>query len=567
MQIRQDYVNIGSDERPQLVHYRTTGAGAALVMLHASPMSSAALIPFIRVAAQFATVIAPDTPGYGSSDPLREPTEDLSGYVAALHTFCGRLGLESFGLYGTATGAQIAIEYAKTHPHKLSYLVLDNAAHFTDEEKRGIVSGYFPNLTPDATGSHLTRIWSMARDQCVFFPWQQTTPETRLPAGGVHVDVIHQMAMEFLQAGKDYDRAYRAAFANEKMERVQPITVPVIIMRWEGSILKPYSDRFDSVEWPENFTMLHCGPSREQRVEAFKSIFSERMALGYGKECPVPGSEESGVLGKGLLDLDGGQCHYLSAGDKQLPPLLMLHDIGASQRALAAQVDSLSEQYHVVAPDLPGHGLSYLPDAGQRGIESIVDTLVELVDTLRWSRFRLAAEKGSAALAVELAIRLGQSVQELRLLDPIDYAALIGEWELDRLCPDFKRDAEGTHFLKTWHWLRDRQLFWPWYAADAAHALPGQANLDADYLTERVMEFWQAHRVANELWQQVLIYPLAAHLDRLGGTVELCMTATDPLVEVGRRSLRGRNCTLILNDRDSGASMPRYVADRGRKPV
>ena len=215
MRIKQDYVNVGTEQRPQLIHFRSAGTGPALLMLHASPMSSAALLPFIRLAAEFTTVIAPDTPGYGWSDPLREPTGDLTGYVAALHAFIERLGLESFGLYGTATGAQIAIEFSKTYGARVDYLILDNAAHFTNEERESIVSGYFPDLTPDVTGSHLTRIWSVARDQCMFFPWHQTIPETRLPAGGVNVDVVHQMAMEFLQAGEDYDRAYRAAFANE----------------------------------------------------------------------------------------------------------------------------------------------------------------------------------------------------------------------------------------------------------------------------------------------------------------------------------------------------------------
>ena len=548
MRVKQGYVNIGAEERPQLVHFRSAGTGPALVMLHASPMSSAALLPFIQVAAEFNTVIAPDTPGYGWSDPLREPTGDLSGYVAALHSFTECLGLQSFGLYGTATGAQIAIEFSKSYGAKVDYLVLDNVAHFTDEERDSIVSGYFPDLTPDPTGSHLTRIWSVARDQCVFFPWHQTTPETRLPAGGVNTDVVHQMAMEFLQAGKDYDRAYRAAFANEKMERVRPITVPVIILRWQGSILKPYTDRFDSMEWPDNFTMLHSGPSRAQRSQAFKSIFSERITGTQGKDCRLPPSDKDVITGKGFIDLNSGQCHYLSAGDRQLPPLLALHDIGASQRSLTARVTALSGQYHIVAPDLPGHGLSYLPEQGQRGIDHMVDALVELVDTLDWGRFRILAEKGSATIAVALAGRLGQSVQELKLLNPVDYAALAGNGEIARLCPDLKPDAEGTHLLKTWHLLRDRQLFWPWYTADAEHALPGQANLDADYLTGRVTEFWQAHPVLDELLQQILNYPLATHLDRLGCVVDLCMAATDPSVEVGRRSMPARDFTLIPND-------------------
>ena len=536
---------MGSEQRPQLIHYRTAGTGPALVMLHASPMSSAALLPFIGVAAEHATVIAPDTPGYGWSDPLPEPGRDLSGYVAALHAFAERLGLERFSLYGTATGAQIAIEFSKTHAAKVDGLVLDNAAHFTDEEKEGIVAGYFPDLTPDATGSHLTKIWSVARDQCVFFPWHQATPGTRLPAGGVNTRAVHQMAMEFLQAGKDYDRAYRAAFANETIERVRPITVPVTIMRWEGSILKPYTDRFDSVEWPDNFTMLHSGPTREQRVEAFRSLVAEGLTRTRREERHSSPSKTTPAPGKGFLDLGAGQCHYRCAGDAALPPLLALHDTGSSQRSLAGLVDSLAARYRVVAPDLPGHGLSYLPEAGQRGLESAVQAMVDLVSSCNWNRFGILAERDSAAIAVQLAERLGNSVSRLILLNPVDYRALAGEWDTGKLCRELEPDAEGAHFLKTWHLLRDRQLFWPWYAADADHALPGQPNLDAHYLTGRVTEFWQACPALNELAPEAVNYPLAAHLDRLGCNVDLCMTVTDPLAEVGRRSLPGRSCTLL----------------------
>ena len=537
MQIRQNYIDIGSDKAPQQVHFRTAGSGPALVMLHASPMSSAALAPFIRVAAEFNTVIAPDTPGYGWSDPLREPGEDLSGYVAALHTFTSRLGLDRFGLYGTATGAQIAIEFSKTYSAILDYLILDNAAHFTDEERARIVAGYFPDLTPELTGSHLTRTWSVARDQGLFFPWHQTTAETRLPGGGVNTEMTQQMAMEFLQAGKDYDRAYRAAFANEKMERVQPITVPVTIMRWQGSILKPYTDRFDSVEWPGNFSMLHCGPSREQRSSAFRSIVTEQASRSQGNSPQLNSSDTTLRTGKGFLHLDTGLYHYFCAGDTQQPALLALHNLGSSQRSLAGRVAGLSAQYHTVVPDLPGHGLSFRPETGQASINGLAGALVELVQALGWNRFAVLADKDSAAIAVEVAQRQGQFIEKLMLVNPVDYAALSDEWELEEFCPDFIPDTDGSHLLKTWHWLRDRQLFWPWYARDAGHALAGQCNLNADYLTARVTEFWQAQPVVSELRHELMSYPLTTRLERLDCAVELCLTETEPLLEVARRSL------------------------------
>ena len=133
-------------------------------------------------------------------------------------------------------------------------------------------------------------------------------------------------------------------------------------------------------------------------------------------------------------------------------------------------------------------------------------------------------------------------------MNPVDYAALAHEWEPERFYPDFTPDAEGAHLLKTWHWLRDGQLFWPWYAADAGYALLGLPNLDADYLSARVTEFWQARPVLDELRQEVINYPLAARLDTLNCPVELYATETDPLAEVCRRSLPDRGFTAIMNE-------------------
>ncbi len=537
--ITQDYVNIGSAEQPQQVHFRRAGAGPPLVMLHASPMSSAAVLPFLEVAAEFCTVLAPDTPGYGWSEPLPQPGSDLTGYVAALHEFTQGLGLHSFGLYGTATGAQIAIEFSKIHSARVDYLILDNAAHFTDAERDRIVCGYFPDLTPDPTGSHLTRLWSMARDQCVFFPWHQTGPATRLPGGGVNTEVVQQLAMDFLRAGKDYDRAYRAAFANETMERVQPITVPTIIMRWQGSILKPYTDRFDSVQWPDHFTMLHCGPTRAQRTQGFRRIFTEQRAQAHSRDCRIDRTDPRRRAGRGFIELDSGRCHYQAAGAAQQPPVLALHDVGSSQRALSAATLARSGSCHVIAPDLPGHGLSQPVPAGRGGISGVVDNLAELVETLGWSSLQIQAEQDSAALAVELARRLGAAVTALKLVEPLDYVALAAEWDWPRLRPDFMPDSASAHLLQTWHWLRDRQLYWPWYARDATHALPGEPRLEAHYLNARLTEFWQAAPGLDELRREIVNYPLTTNSGKLNCTVELCRTTEHPLAAVGRRSMAG----------------------------
>ena len=60
------------------VHYRRAGSGPPVVLLHQSPKTSEELVPLIAVLAEHFTVFAPDTPGYGLSDPIAAP--DKSGY-------------------------------------------------------------------------------------------------------------------------------------------------------------------------------------------------------------------------------------------------------------------------------------------------------------------------------------------------------------------------------------------------------------------------------------------------------------------------------------------------------
>ena len=117
---------------------------------------------------------APDTPGYGWSDAMPKSDPTAEDYARLLERVRGALKLERFALYGTATGAQIAIEYAKLFPDQVSFLVLDNAAHFTDAERDDITAGYFPDLQPDPFGSHLTKIWSIAPRPRGVFPLEQT---------------------------------------------------------------------------------------------------------------------------------------------------------------------------------------------------------------------------------------------------------------------------------------------------------------------------------------------------------------------------------------------------------
>lgn len=250
-------------------HYRTAGEGGPLVLLHPSPLSSAFMVPVIDTAKDLFRVIALDTPGYGGSDPLPEPAEDLAPYCDWLAAVLDAFGFERIVLHGSATGAQVAIEFAIARPERVTALVLENAVHFEDEERADIMANYFPSLAPQADGAHLLEAWRMADGLFRGFPWYQAPMDGPAPP----VDLVHATAMAYLVAGEDYARAYRAAFNNERAERLAQVPVPTTVMRWAGSLLKEQADRFDAFDWPAHITMRYSEASVEARFGALRSVF------------------------------------------------------------------------------------------------------------------------------------------------------------------------------------------------------------------------------------------------------------------------------------------------------
>ena len=69
-----------------------------------------------------------------------------------------------------------------------------------------------------------------------------------------------------------------------------------------------------------------------------------------------------------FVDLPGGiHMHYREQGqDAQSPTVLLVHGFSASLHTWEPWVERLSEDYHVVSLDLPGHGLTRAP-AGSSG--------------------------------------------------------------------------------------------------------------------------------------------------------------------------------------------------------
>ncbi|MBP6457200.1 MAG: alpha/beta fold hydrolase, partial [Pseudoxanthomonas sp.] len=102
--IQRRFVSINGRQ----VHYRIAGRGPVLLLIHQSPQNSRMWLAAQQRFADRYTVIAPDTPGFGYSDPLPGNPMTIAEFGAATLAFADAIGLQRFAVSGMHTGGLIA---------------------------------------------------------------------------------------------------------------------------------------------------------------------------------------------------------------------------------------------------------------------------------------------------------------------------------------------------------------------------------------------------------------------------------------------------------------------------
>jgi pimeloyl-ACP methyl ester carboxylesterase len=109
------------------------------------------------------------------------------------------------------------------------------------------------------------------------------------------------------------------------------------------------------------------------------------------------------------------QLSYLEwSGNK---PLLLLHGLADHGLVWSNLGEYLAKDYHIIAPDLRGHGDSSKPDNGYFFDDYIADLEV-LLKYLRWENAQIVSHSWSAKLACIWATKSPQYFRSLTLVDP-----------------------------------------------------------------------------------------------------------------------------------------------------
>jgi pimeloyl-ACP methyl ester carboxylesterase len=237
--VRRGFVDLEAGQ----VHYRHAGpaGGRPMVLIHQSPGSSKQLEPLLQaLAAGGRRCIAPDTAGNGDSDPLPLDQPGIGDLADRALAALDALAPGRFDLYGSHTGASIAMEIAIARPDRVRRLIIDGMGLYSGAMQADVLDRYAREIRPDAEATHLMKVWHFCRDQYLFWPYYNRTAEGRLPNGLPSDEALHDFVVEVLKALRSYHLSYRAAFRHPKQARLPLLRVPVMVVASTSDMLHGY---------------------------------------------------------------------------------------------------------------------------------------------------------------------------------------------------------------------------------------------------------------------------------------------------------------------------------------
>ncbi|WP_163100218.1 alpha/beta fold hydrolase [Peribacillus alkalitolerans] len=109
------------------VHYRESGNGKAIVILHGLGNNSQSWKHQLNGLEDQYRIIAWDAPGYGESSDPKEEFQQFSQFADVLKEFLCSLGLQSVYLLGHSMGSAIAIDFTVRFPEMVDALIISDA--------------------------------------------------------------------------------------------------------------------------------------------------------------------------------------------------------------------------------------------------------------------------------------------------------------------------------------------------------------------------------------------------------------------------------------------------------
>jgi len=118
------------------IHYRITGKGEPVVLLHGSGSSLHTWNKWTEILSKDFKVITLDLPAFGLTGPHPDADYSMTAYSSVLDRFLQKINVDSFYLAGNSFGGHIAWTYAINHPEKVRKLALLNSSGYPGKQTK-----------------------------------------------------------------------------------------------------------------------------------------------------------------------------------------------------------------------------------------------------------------------------------------------------------------------------------------------------------------------------------------------------------------------------------------------
>lgn len=529
--VSRTFFNVGDRQ----VHCRSIGQGPPALFLHGAPADSSFVVDDMLAQADLYRCFAFDAPGFGLSDPLPLVSMAVADLADATAAAIDALGLPPLPVFGTHSGAAIALELGYRYPEKVTGLVLDGVPIFTRAEVEWIGDEHFAPLVPDVLGGHYAATWTRFRDQSIWFPWRMRTPDNLNDYDMPGPENLHHWCMMFFAAAPHYRAAYRAttSYCEDAVRAAAGLQVPAVFTAIETDMLHPHLERLPPLRSDQHIVLIGNSTVRK------RALTSESFATFGSSGIAAASLQSIGATQRILKQfwMDGSRAQmFRYLGDPANPPLILLHDAPGSSLMMGERMATLAPSYFVIAPDIAGSG-------GSEGIEAeaelsaYADSMWRLMDALDIDSARIEGHGLGASLAVEMAASAPARCQGLAidglLLPDAEQRRKLSEC----FAPPIAVERDGAHWYRLWLQLRDSLVYWPWYDTRRTALRRVATPFDADALHDWTVEVMRQGDRYHHFPQAALRHDAAARLADLALKVEKITDSPSALDEAYGRKL------------------------------
>jgi pimeloyl-ACP methyl ester carboxylesterase len=185
------------------------------------------------------------------------------------------------------------------------------------------------------------------------------------------------------------------------------------------------------------------------------------------------------------VDVDGLRIFYREAGPKNGPVLLLLHGFPTSGHMFRDLIPYLSEEFRVIAPDLPGFGRSDMPSRSEFNytFDAIADRIERFTEVLTLTKFAVYVFDYGAPTGFRLAMRHPERITAIISQNGNAYEEGLSEgWNPIRA---YWKDASTQNREALRAFLKPETTIWQYThgAPDVSAVSPDGYSLDNYYLT------------------------------------------------------------------------------------